>query len=240
MSSDFTRSEQFELWADLSKQNTHLRRNNWLHWAAHLVLLAAVFLLATRPLTAVRVDSLGKADLVQNIAPSNAPGPEEAEAVSRLVAQYLMELQSGSVSRDLGRALTLMSADFAKAYRAKVAEDQTLTTLDKANVRSQLTFDPNLTQVRQEKDPEGRPVRYLVQLGAKLELYRADVFTSPLASHDVVLRATLLVVPRTPTTLNGLLVQFFEHELLTPRARPTSPAPTPSPVPAVPSPAVAK
>ena len=234
MSKHFTHSEQFELWADLSRQNGHLRRNNWLHWAAHLVLLAAVFLLATRPLLAVRVDSLGEATLLHNLAPANAPGVEEAEAVTRLVSQHLLELSSGVVSRDIGRALSLMTADFAKAYRAKVQEDQVLAALDKANVRSQLALDPALTQIKAEKDADGRPLRYLVQLGGKLELYRADVFTQPLAAHDVVVRATLLVVPRTSTTLNGLLVQYFEHELTAPRRGPSPAQPATAPVPALP------
>lgn len=235
MASSFTKSEQFELWQDLSTQNRHLRRNNWVHWAAHLVLLVACFLLATRPLMAVRVDTLGEAELLNNIAPSNAPGAEEAEAVTRQVSQHLLELSSGTVSRDIGRALQLMSVDFARAYRAKVQEDQVLAVLDKANVRSQLTLDPALTQIKAEKDESGRPIRYLVQLGGKLDLFRADAFTAPIASHEIVVRSTLLVVPRSTSTLNGLLVQYFEHELLPARKGPSPTSPTTAPLPSLPA-----
>ncbi|WP_342382214.1 hypothetical protein NVS55_40145 (plasmid) [Myxococcus stipitatus] len=225
----FTKSDQYELWQDLAKQNGHLRRNNWLHWVVHFLLVFAVFLLATRPLMAVRIDGLGDAQLLNNITTVNAPGPEEAEAVTRLVSQNLLELSSGSVSRDVGRALALMTADFAKAYRAKVQEDQVLAAFDKANVRSQLTLEPQLTTIKAEKDSTGRPIRYLVQVFGKLELYRAEVFTAPVAVQDVTIRATLLVVPRTQATLNGLLVQYFEHELVAPRKTPvTSTAPLPS------------
>jgi hypothetical protein len=50
----------------------------------------------------------------------------------------------------------------------------------------------------------------------------------------VVVRATLLVVPRTSTTLNGLLVQYFEHELTAPRRGPSPVQPPTAPVPTLP------
>lgn len=232
-SQDFTEPGQFELWADLQTQNGHLRRNNWLHWAVHAVMLLAVLLLATRPLMAVRVDTLGAASLVGQVEASNEPGAAEAEHVSRLVAGYLLEVTSGAVQRDIGKALELMTSDFARAYRAKVQEDTTLAIVEKGNVRTRLTFEPQLTEVKAEKDGQGRVQRYLVQMGGKLEVFRADAFTSPLVSRDVVVRTTLLVVPRTTRTLNGLLVEFFDREFLQPR--PGTDGPSTSPLPLAPA-----
>lgn len=223
--------DQFELWADLAEQNKHLRRNNWFHWGVHLLLVVAFALSSMRPMTAIRVDQLGKAELVSNVAQSNGPGPEEAEHVTRLTAHYLLDVTSGAVARDLSKAMALMTADFQRAYREKVKEDATLAALEKGNVRAETSFDPKFTQVKAEKDRDGRVQRYFVQLNGKLDVYRADVLTAPLLTREVTVRATLLVVPRTPATLNGLLVEFFEKDYLdAPKAAPTlntSPLPVP-------------
>lgn len=220
---------QYELWADLSLQNKHLRRNNWLHWAVHLVLVVLTAAMAFRPLMAVRVDSLGNASLVEALQPANAPGPEEAQHVSQLVSQYLLEVTSGSVQRDLGKALALMTLDFGQAYRAKVKDDPTLAALEKGNVRTQLTFDPAGAEVKLQKDEQGRAQKFFVTQLARLDVFRADVLTAPILSKPLVVRTTLLVVPRSRGTLNGLLVDYFEKEFL--EEKPGTPTLSTTPLP---------
>lgn len=220
---------QYELWADLAQQNRHLRRNNWLHWGIHLVLVVVLVLMAYRPLMAIRVDSLGRASLVDAVQPANQPGPEEAQQVAQLLSQYLLEITSGSVQRDIGKALGLMTSDFGRAYREKVKDDPTLAVLEKGNVRTQLTFDPQTTEVKAQKDEAGRVGRYFVTLFGRLDVFRADVLTTPVMSRPVVVRATLLVVPRSRATLNGLLVDFFEKEFLEDKKSSPSLSTTPLP-----------
>ena len=215
MSKMWKHPEQYELWADLSLQNKHLRRNNWVHWAAHLFLVLALVLAAIRPMTAIRVDHFGRAELVSGILPSNSPGPEEAEHITRLLSSHLLEVTSGAVARDLQKALGLMTSDFARAYRQKTNEDTSLALLERGNVRTQVSFDSKFTEVKAEKDGAGRVTKYFVQLFGQAEVYRADVLTAPLLARQVRVRATLLVVPRTPNTLNGLLVDYFEKDFVT-------------------------
>lgn len=224
----FPKPTHYELWADLSVQNRHLRRNNWLHWAVHLLLVVAVVLIAFRPLVAIRVDTLGKATLLDAMSTTNQPGPEEAQHVTQLAGQYLLEVTSGSVQRDLGKAMSLMTVDFARAYRDKVKDDTTLALLEKGNIRTQLTFEPQSIEVRAQKDGEGRVTKYFVTEAARLDVYRADVLTAPLVTKSLVIRTTLLVVPRSPTTLNGLLVDFFEKEFF---EAPKTPTVTTTPTP---------
>ncbi|WP_163778710.1 hypothetical protein [Myxococcus vastator] len=230
-----TRPDQFELWADLQKQNRHLRRFGYVLAGTVVLLVVALVLTSFRPMMAIRVDSLGQAELVQVLAPSNAPAPEEAEHVSRLLAQYLLEVTSNSVARDLSHAYSFMTADFARAYAAKVKEDPNLAVLEKGNIRSQLTWEPKGTRVKAEKDDAGKPLRYFVELEGTVEVYRADILTSPLLTTNVLVRTTLLVVPRSPATLNGLLVDYFEKEYVKPKETEpsgisTSPFPSPAQV----------
>lgn len=224
----FTTPTQYELWADLSLQNRHLRRNNWLHWTMHVLLVVALVFIAFRPMLAIRVDSLGKATLLNAMQPANQPGPEEAQHVTQLASQYLLEVTSGSVQRDIGKAMGLMTVDFARAYRDKVKDDQTLAMLEKGNIRTQLTFEPKSIEVKAQKDGEGRVTRYFVTQAARLDVYRADVLTAPVVSKSIVIRTTLLVVPRSPSTLNGLLVDFFEKEFFD---APHTPSVTTTPTP---------
>lgn len=225
----FKTPTQYELWADLALQNRHLRRNNWLHWAVHGALVFLVAVMAFRPLVAIRVDSLGRASLAESVAPANGPGPEEAQHVSQLVSQYLLEVTSGAVQRDLGKALGLMTVPFGQAYREKVKDDTALAALDKGNVRTALTFDADSTEVKAQKDEQGRVVKYFVTQLARLDVFRADVLTAPVLSRPVVLRTTLIVVPRSRGTLNGLLVDFFEKEFL--EERKAAPSLTTTPLP---------
>ncbi len=227
----FKSPAQYELWADLSQQNRHLRRNNWLHWGVHLSLVFLVSVMAFRPLVAIRVDSLGRAALVEAVTPANAPGPEEAQHVAQLVSQFLLEVTSGAVQRDLGKALNLMTVPFGHAYREKVKDDTALAALDKGNVRTVLTFDTASTEVKVQKDEQGRAAKYFVTQLARLDVYRADVLTAPILSRPVVIRTTLLVVPRSRGTLNGLLVDFFEKEFLEDRKAAPSLTTTPLPPP---------
>jgi hypothetical protein len=227
-----TETTHYELWADLAQQNRHLRRNNWFHWFTHLFLVVILVLLTLRPMTAIRVDTLGKATIVDSIQPANSPGPEEAQHVSELTAQYLLEVTSGSVQRDLGKALSMMTVDFGSAYREKLKDDPSLPVIEKGNVRTQLTFDPKSTEVKVQKDQEGRVTRYFVTMLARLDVFRADVLTAPVMSKPLVIRTTLLVVPRSRSTLNGLLVDFFEKEFL--EEKPRSPTLSTTPLPTEP------
>jgi hypothetical protein len=225
--------DQYELWSDLSLQNRHLRRNNWLHWGVHLLLVVLLVLMAYRPIVAIRVDSLGQPTLLDAVKPANEPGPEEAEYVSRLIAQYLLEVTSGSVQRDLTKAMRMATAEFAHAYETKVREDPTLTLLEKGNVRTELSFDASATEVKAQRDAQGRVTRYFVTLLATLAVHRADVNAAPLLTRLVTVRTTLLVVPRSKTALNGLLVDFFAKDFLDPAAK-ASPTISTAPLPTEP------
>lgn len=204
----------YDLWANLAVQNRHLRRTNWLHWGVHLLLVAAVVLMATRPLMAVRVDTLGAASVLDPIAPANAPGADEAEHVARLISQYLLEVTSGSIARDLGKAYALMTPEFERAYRAKVQDDKLLPLLEKGSLRTQLTFEDGATEVRAQSDGDARPTRYFVTLAARLAIFPAELNTAPVMIKDLTVRVTLAAVPRTPRTLNGLLVDWFDKQVL--------------------------
>jgi hypothetical protein len=232
--------DQHELWGDLSRQNRHLRRNNWLHWLAHLVLLGALTILAIRPPYAIRVDRLGAAELVSTApALASAPSPEEAEHVARIFSAYVLEVTSGSITRDLQKALGLMTVKFERAYRETVRNDPNLGALEKGNIRTSLSFNDGATEIKAETDNTGRVARYFVTLQGRLDFFRADVLTAPLLSKTVLIRSTLLVVPRSKRTLNGLLVDFFEKQVLVDQ---TAPAVNVNPLPpsASPSPASAR
>lgn len=206
---------QYELWADLATQNKHLRRNNLIHWIFHLVLLVSLFLTLNRPLMAVRVDHLGRADLASTAsATASEPGPEEAQQVARTVSQYLLEVTSGSVARDLSKATALMTSKFQRAYLDQVQQDKTLPLLEKGNIRTALVFDDTAVEIKAERDDRGALIHYFVTLNGTLNVYRADVLTAPLLTRPVVIRVTLLAVPRSSRTLNGLLVDFFEKEVV--------------------------
>jgi hypothetical protein len=222
--------DQYELWADLARQNTHLRRNNWLHWCVHLVLVVALVLGSMRVLPVIRVDQLGRAELVERTSATNAPAPEEAEQVSRLISGYLLEVTSGSVARDLGKAMGLMTSKFQRAFNVQVKRDPVLPLIEKGNVRTTLEIDDQASEVKAEKDDKGNIVRYFVVLRGRLSVYRADVLTAPLLIRDAIVRVTLLAVPRTSRTLNGLLVDFFEKELVEPPRDSPSISTTPLPV----------
>jgi hypothetical protein len=75
-------------------------------------------------MAAVRVMSDGSAEVIGPLTPLNAPAPEEAEHVSRLVATHLLELTSGSVQRDLAKGMALMTASFQRVYSDRVLKDK--------------------------------------------------------------------------------------------------------------------
>lgn len=202
----------YELYADLARQNRHLRALSFTMLGAVLVAVVAMVLLSLRPLTAVRVNADGSPELLNALAPINAPGPEEAEFIAKTVATQLLELTSGSVQRDLAKATALMTADFQRVYLEKVSKDPALGALESGNVRSVIEYDPGRTVIRAEKDADGRPAKYFVELAARLRVYRADVLTAPLATRYLAIRVTLMVVPRGPRTLSGLLVHWFDKE----------------------------
>jgi hypothetical protein len=202
----------YELWGDLASQNTFLRRLVWAEGVVILALVVVTVLSAYRPLMAVRVDQLGHAELIQQLAPTNEPGADEAQAVAKLESQYLLEVTSGSVGRDVAKAMTLMTNQFARVYRDKVKDDPSLPIYEKGNIRTVLVFDDKAAKVEAEKKGD-HVVRYFVQLRARLDVHRADVLTAPIFTRNVAVNVTLLVVPRTPRTLNGLLVDFFERRV---------------------------
>lgn len=184
-----------------------------LRWISGLLILVlffmsiAILIVARKPPVVIRVDEIGNAVVIRDLETNNAPSDVEITAFAKNFLRAYLELNSLTVQKDLSRALNMMTKKYQAAHVRELRADNFLKKIIQANIQTQLEFK-NVVITSQ------MPMRAYLDV-------RAITSTTPLEDshatptrHGLISKLTLVFVPRTEMTSNGLLVEDYRQQMV--------------------------
>ena len=194
----------------------------WAHWISHaeilrwllfVCIIAVLFLSITvvivsrKPPVVVRVDEIGNARVIQDLETNNTPADVEITAYAKEFLRAYLELNSLTVQKDLTRALNMMTKKYQQAHLRELQAEGFLKKIINANIQTQI-------EIRDISITSKMPARVYLDV-------RGITSTTPLedphataTKHGFLSKLTLVLVPRTELTPNGLLVEDYRQEII--------------------------
>lgn len=196
-----------ELWGYWISHAEMLRWVTALLVVALVVLSIAVLVAVRKPPIVIRVDDVGNAVPINDLPTNNEPSDVEITAFAKDFLRAYLELNSLTIQKDLARALNMMTKKYQAAHLRELKAENFLQKIIKANIQTQL----ELKQIAITSKSSDR---------AYLDI-RAITSTTPLEDphatptrHGLIAKLTLVLVPRTERTPNGLLVEDYRQQIV--------------------------
>ena len=196
----------YEVFGDLESQLEFLKLASLVLLCLLFFAIFGAFVLAKRPPVVIRVDEVGKAEAISDIAAHNAPSGPEILYFTRTFVKRYAEYNAYTVSRDMAEAWNLMSARFQSAAKRNLIESGILARIEEAKLCAALEF-------KEEKIERETPEHVLVSLVwvRTLKSYKdSDYRDASLLKSELVLKK----IPRSFPAPSGLLVEDYKEILL--------------------------
>ena len=196
----------YEVFGDLEAQLEFLKLASLVLLCLLFFAIFGAFVLAKRPPVVIRVDEVGKAEAISDIAAHNAPSKPEILYFARTFVKRYAEYNAYTVSRDMAEAWNLMSARFQSAAKRNLIESGILARIEEAKLCATLEF-------KEEKIERETPEHVLVSLVwvRTLKSYKdPDYREASLLKSELVLKK----VSRSLPAPSGLLVEDYKEILL--------------------------
>ena len=196
----------YEVFGDLEAQLEFLKLASLVLLCLLFFAIFGAFVLAKRPPVVIRVDEVGKAEAISDIAAHNAPSKPEILYFARTFVKRYAEYNAYTVSRDMAEAWNLMSARFQSAAKRNLIESGILARIEEAKLCAALEF-------KEEKIERETPEHVLVSLVwvRTLKSYKdPDYREASLLKSELVLKK----VSRSLPAPSGLLVEDYKEILL--------------------------
>lgn len=184
-----------------------------LRWISGLLILTLLFMsvtiliVARRAPVVIRVDDVGNAVVIRDLAGNNAPSDVEVTAFAKDFLRAYLELNSLTVQKDLARALNMMTKKYQAAHLRELKTENFLSKVIKANIQTQL-------ELKEISITSKLPMRvYLDVRGITSTTPLEDPHATP-TRHGLIAKLTLVIVPRTERTANGLLVEDYRQQIV--------------------------
>ena len=196
----------YEVFGDLEAQLEFQKLASLVLLGLLFFAIFGAFVLAKRPPVVIRVEEVGKADVISDIAANNAPSTLEILYFARTFVKRYAEYNAYTVSRDMAEAWNLMSARFQTAAKRNLIESGILARIEEAKLSAALEF-------KEEKIERETPEHVLVSLVwvRTLKSYKdSDYHEASLLKSELVLKK----VSRSLPAPSGLLVDDYKEILL--------------------------
>ena len=196
----------YEVFGDLEAQLEFLKLASLVLLCLLFFAIFGAFVLAKRPPVVIRVDEVGKAEAISDLAAHNAPSKPEILYFARTFVKRYAEYNAYTVSRDMAEAWNLMSARFQSAAKRNLIESGILARIEEAKLCATLEF-------KEEKIERETPEHVLVSLVwvRTLKSYKdPDYREASLLKSELVLKK----VSRSLPAPSGLLVEDYKEILL--------------------------
>lgn len=196
----------YEVFGDLESHLEFLKLASLALLCLLFFAIFGAFVLAKRPPVVIRVDDVGRAEAISDLAANNAPSKPEILYFTRTFVKRYSEYNAYTVSRDMSEAWNLMSSRFQAAAKRNLIESGILAKIEEAKLYAALEF-------KDEKIERETPEHVLVSLVwvRTLKSYKdLDYREASLLKSELVLKK----VPRSLPAPSGLLVEDYKEILL--------------------------
>ena len=196
----------YEVFGDLEAQTEFLKLVSLVLLGLLFLTMFGAYVLAKRPPVVIRVEEVGKAEAITDLASHNAASELEMLYFAKTFVRRYAEYNAYTVSRDMAEAWNLMSARFQSAAKRNLIESGILARIEEAKLCAALEF-------KEEKIERETPEHVLVSLVwvRTLKSYKdPDYREASLLKSELVLKK----VSRSLPAPSGLLVEDYKEILL--------------------------
>ena len=158
---------------------------------------------ASQPPVVIRVDEIGNAQAIVDYGVNNAVTDVEVGAFAKDFVKSIVEVNSYIITKDLARALNMMTRQFRDAHRKKLQEGQYITKIKNAKIQREIEL--NRLAVTSKLD-EG----YELDVRGILSTTPLGDATAPKDRSGLMGQLYIVKVPRSEFTPHGLLVSNFQ------------------------------
>lgn len=170
---------------------------------ALLVIMSFAYVRASSmPPLVIRVDQLGNAAAVTDYNTNNEVLDVEVGAFAKDFVKSIVEVNSYTISKDLARALNMMTRQFQSAHKKKLTDGQYVSKIKKAKIQRELEIERIVITGR---TPEG----YELDVRGILSTSPLDDTVAPKDRSGLMGQLYIIKVPRAEFTPHGLLVSNF-------------------------------
>ena len=196
----------YEVFGDLESQLEFQKLASLVLLGLLFFAIFGAFVLAKRPPVVIRVDEVGKAEAISDMAAHNAPSTLEILYFARTFVKRYAEYNAYTVSRDMAEAWNLMSARFQTAAKRNLIESGILARIEEAKLSAALEF-------KEEKIERETPEHVLVSL---VWVRTIKSYKDPGYREASLLKSELVLkkVSRSLPAPSGLLVEDYKEILL--------------------------
>lgn len=195
----------FEVFADYEAFNEFLKISNLVSYALNFLLLIALLFLATSPPWVIRVNEVGRAEVIESPKVNNEPSEPEIIEFSRFFVESFRGLNSYTLS-ETKHAWNRMSSRYQKIATRDLIDSGFLAQFEGTGLYTRIEI--------KEESIERKTDEYvfvsLVGVRTLLNYNDSDYRESSLFKSELVLKK----VRRTRTSPSGLLVENYKEILL--------------------------
>lgn len=172
--------------------------------AVLFVMTVAFVRSSSRPPLVIRVDQLGQAEAIKNYTVINETQDVEVMAFSKEFLRSIVDVNSGSISKDLARALNMMTKQFQGAHLKKLQEGDYVGKIRKANIQRELQIERLAITGKNEAG-------YELDVRGLLSTRPLSDSEAPADRGGLLGQLYVIKVPRSELSPHGLLVSNFRY-----------------------------
>lgn len=195
----------FEVFADYEAFNEFLKISNLVSYALNLLLLIALLFLVMSPPWVIRVNEVGRAEVIENPKANNEPSEPEILEFSRFFVESFRGLNSYTLS-ETKHAWNRMSSRYQKIATRDLIDSGFLAKFEGTGLYTRIEIKEETI----ERETDEYVFVSLVGVRTLLNYNDPDYRESSLFKSELVLKK----VRRTRTSPSGLLVENYKEILL--------------------------
>jgi len=198
----------YEIWEHLqAERRTHKIINIFLAVLCTALSVSLIFV-SKKPPAVISIDQLGKAYYLEHYkTDSQEASPEEAYYVAETFITNYIGLISEVVDYQLAQALNLVTPSLQNQLKEEITKENISEKIKKAQIKTEIKFEK--TDIEKEIDK----YVYVDVLGIR-EIFPLDSLQSESKKEGFQFKLRLKRVPRSKTTPNGLLIDFFRNDFV--------------------------
>lgn len=128
----------WELWGDLVSQNCTLRIFLLVEFIVIIALSSSLTVLSRRPATVIRVNEVGKAQVIAEMESHNAPQPYEIERFVTDFLEFYSAMDSKTIVSDMAQAMNMMTPEYQKLHEKNLKEQNLIGKIQSLGIKTRI------------------------------------------------------------------------------------------------------
>jgi len=203
---DNVKRKFYEVWGSLEAQNNTLKLILMGLIFALVMTLFLSFLGSRKPPVVIRVDDIGKAEVVSEFPVNNAVSKPELFYFTKLFIEKFTAYNSYTLSTDLSEAFSLMTKNYQRIAKKEIIDSKLVSQIGQANLHAEV----EVRDIKIEREDSKYAVLSFIGLRTILSYADRGFKQESLFKGDIILQK----VNRSMANPHALLVEEYREVLV--------------------------